>query len=75
VGLLLHLEDILAEAAERTGPVLSYILPRCACGNAILGITHLRVINIVTCCANILFHILKILRFYLIQLLMLIMMK
>jgi hypothetical protein len=62
VRLLLHLEDLLAEAAKGTCPILGYILPCCACRYAILGIAYLRVVDIVTCCAYILFHVVKILR-------------
>jgi hypothetical protein len=62
-GLLLYLEDILAETTEWACPIFWNILPCCASCYAILRISYLGVINIVTCCANVLFHNLNILRF------------
>ena len=62
--LLLLLEDVCAKAAKRASPILGKFLKGSTCGDAILGITYLGVINIVTCCANILFHTLNNFRFY-----------
>ena len=59
--LLLGLEYILAKSTKWTCPLFGNILPACACSNAILGVALRWIIDIVTRCANVLFHNVKFL--------------
>ena len=55
-GVLLCLEDLLAEATDRAYPIVGECFKRCACGDAILWVANLGVIDIVTSRTYIFFH-------------------
>lgn len=55
-GVSLRLEDLLAEATDGACPIVRECLEGCACGDAILWVANLGVIDIVTSGTYIFFH-------------------
>ena len=55
-GVLLCFENLLAEAADGAYPIVWECFKRCACGDAILWVANLGVIDIVTSSTYIFFH-------------------